>query len=175
MANTSNVKAFTILNQLSPSYASSSVLVSLGAVGTIAAGTPAKASDGVAATTWYGSVIPMIDGDGTTAQRFAGIAQSTSTDTVAAAGSVNLYLPYPGIMYAGQAKTSTTFDTQAEVDAAFGKGVFFDLTATVWSVDVAATAAQVNCVIIVGGDFRTTTVNFNYKASGTFLNSSISA
>ena len=170
-----NVKAFTILNQLSPNYATASVLVSAGAVGTIAAGTPTKAGSGVAAATWFGASVPMVDADGTTAQRFTGIAASTSTDTVAADGSVDLYLPYPGILYAGKAKTTSTFDTQAEVTAAFGKGVFFDLTTAVWTVDVAATAAQVNCVIITGGDYRTNTVYFNYKASGTFLHSSISA
>lgn len=175
MANTSNVKNITILNQLSPSYSVSSVLVSAGAVGTIAAGTPTKMAMTVSSATWYGDVIPMIDADGTTAQRFAGVAQSTSTDTASAAGSVNLYLPYPGVLYAALAKTSTTFDTQAEVDAAFGKGVFFDLTSSVWTVDVGATPAQVNCVIITGGDYRTATVNFNYKQSGTFLGSSISA
>lgn len=172
---TTNVKDIIILNQLSPNYSVESVLVSAGAVGTIVAGSPTKASMAVNASTWYGDVIPMVDGNGTTAQRFTGIAQSTSTDTVAAAGSVDIYLPYPGILYAGKALLSTTFDTQAEVTAAFGKGVFFDLTAGVWTVDVAATAAQVNCVIITGGDYRTQTVYFNYKNSGTFLGSSISA
>ena len=172
---TTNVKDIIILNQLSPNYAVASVLVSAGAVGTIVAGSPTKAATVVSAATWYGDVIPMVDADGTTAQRFGGIAASTSTDTVAAAGAVDLYLPYPGIMYAGKALLSTTFDTQAEVTANFGKGVFFDLTAAVWTVDVAATAAAVNCLIIVGGDYRTQTVWFNYKANGTFLNHCISA
>jgi len=170
-----NVKQITILNQLSPNYATSGAIVAAGGVSTIEAGTPTKATDAVNSSPWTGAVVPMVDGDGTTAQRFTGIAKSTSTDTAAAAGTVDLYLPYPGILYAGKAKTASTFDTQAEVDANFGKGVFFDLTSTVWTVDVAATAAQVNCLIIVGGDYRTQTVYFNYKNSGTFLGSSISA
>jgi hypothetical protein len=172
---TTNVKQIEILNQLSPSYSTTGAIVASGGVSTIAAGTPTKAADAVNAGPWTGAVVPMVDGDGTTAQRFTGVAKSTSTDTASAAGTVDLYLPYPGILYAANAKTASTFDTQAEVDANFGKGVFFDLTSTVWTVDVAASAAQANCVIIVGGDFRTQKVYFNYKNSGTFLGSSISA
>lgn len=170
-----NFKQIQILNELSPAYAVSGAIVAAGGVSTIEAGTPTKAADAVSAGPWTGAVVPMVDGNGTTAQRFTGIAKSTSTDTASVAGTVDLYLPLPGLFYSAFAKTSTTFDTQAEVDANFGKGVFFDLTSTTWTVDVAATAAQVNCVIITGGDYRTATVYFNYKTSGTFLNSSISA
>jgi len=165
--------AIKILNQLSPSYSVSSVLVAAGGVGTIVNGTPTKSADAVTAAT--GAIVPMVDGDGTTAQRFTGVAKSTSTDTAAAAGSVDVWLPLPGLFYSAKAKTASTFDTQAEVTALFGKSVFFDLTTAVWTVDVAATAAQVNCVIIVGGDFRTQEVYFNYKNSGTILGNSISA
>lgn len=167
--------AIKILNQLSPSYSVSSVLVAAGGVSTIVNGTPTKAADAVNAGPWTGAVVPMVDGDGTTAQRFTGIAKSTSTDTASVAGSVDVWLPLPGLMYSAKAKTASTFDTQAEVTAAFGKGVFFDLTSTVWTVDVAATAAQANSVIITGGDYQTQTVYFYYKPSGTFLGSSISA
>ena len=168
-------KQIQILNQLSPVYSSTGALVAAGGVSTIVSGTPTKAADAVNAGPWTGAVVPMVDADGTTAQRFTGIAKSTSTDTASVAGAVDLYIPYPGLVYSAKAKTASTFDTQAEVTAAFGKGVFFDLTTTVWSVDVAATAAQANALIIVGGDFQTQTVHFYYKPSGTFLGSSISA
>lgn len=170
-----NLQPITILNQQTASNSVSSVLVAAGGVSTIAVGTPTKAADAVNAGTWTGAVVPMVDGDGTTTQRFTGIAKSTSTDTAAAAGSVDVWLPLPGYIYAAKAKTASTFDTQAEVTANFGKGVFFDLTSTVWTVDVAATAAQANCVIITGGDFQSQTVFFSYKPSGTFMGSSISA
>ena len=169
------MKQITILNQLSPEYRLSGVNVAAGAVSTIAAGTPTKAADAVNASPWTGVIAPMVDGDGTTTQRFTGIAKSTSTDTASTAGSVDIWLPYPGILYAAKAKTASTFDTATEVAANFGKGVFFDLTSSTWTVDVAASAAQANCVIIVGGDHLTQTVYFNYKPSGTFLGSSISA
>ena len=164
-----------ILNQLSPSYMKEGAIVGGGTANSIAVGTPTKASDAVTSAVWAGGVQIMVDADGTTAQRFTGIATSTSTDTASASGVVNLYLPYPGILYAAKAKTATAADTQAEVDGLFGKGVFFDLTTAVWTVDTAASAAQANCVMIVGGDPNTSTIYFNYKASGTFLNGSISA
>lgn len=165
-----------VLNQLSPSYVTEGVVVpGVTSANKIAVGTPTKAVDAVNASVWHGAVTPMVDGDGTTAHRFTGVAISTSTETASASGTVNLYLPYPGVQYAAKALLSTTFDTAAEVAANFGKGVFFDLTAGVWTVDVAATASQVNCVIITGGDYNTQTVNFYYKPSGTFLGSSISA
>lgn len=170
-----NVQDINVVNQLAPEYVRSGVIVAAGGASTIVAGSPTKMVDAVASATWTGAIVPMVDGDGTTDQRFSGIAYSTSTDTASAAGTVDVVLPYPGLLYAAKAKTASTFDTQAEVDANFGKGVFFDLTSAKWTVDVAATAAQKNCVMIVGGDYRTNTVYFNYKASGSVINFSISA
>lgn len=164
-----------ILNQLSPAYSTTGALVAAGGVSTIVAGTPTKSADAFNAAN-TGAVVPMVDADGTTAHMFTGIAKSTSTDTAAVAGSVDVYLPYPGLIYSAKAKTSTTFDTQAEVTAAYQKCVFFDLTSTVWTVDVAATQdKKVNCVVIVGGDFQTQTVYFYYAPKGTMLSYGISA
>lgn len=157
-----------ILNETDPRFAIPGILVASGAVSTIAAGTPTKAADAAAAS-WTGAVVPMVDGDGAIGQRFTGIAKSTSTDTVAAAGSVTLWLPLPGYVYACKAKTASTADTAAEVTALFGKRVVFDLTSSLWSVDAAAADALINCVTIVGGDFRTTTLWFTYKDGGTVL------
>jgi len=162
-----NSKDITILNETDPRFAIPNVLVAAGGVSTINAGTPTKSADAAGAAT--GAVVPMVDTDGTIAQKFAGIAKSTSTDTASAAGSVTLWLPLPGYVYAAKAKTSTTFDTQAEVTAAFQKHVIFDLTSTLWTVDVGATDALVNCVTIVGGDFQTQTVYFTYKNAGTII------
>lgn len=166
-------KTFKLLSQLSPEF-SNSALVAAGAVGTIAAGTPAECTDAAAAS-WTGAVNIMADGEGNTSQRFAGIAKSTSTDTVAAAGSVDLWMPLPGIIYSGFAKTSSTADTAAEITALFSKRVVFDLTSSNWTVDAAATDAVANCVVITGGNPATATLNFAYRSCGTYLNFAISA
>lgn len=163
-----------ILNEIDERFAIPNVLVAAGGAATIAAGTPTKAADATAAS-WTGAVIPMVDGDGkttnadTSAQAFTGIAKSTSTDTASAAGAVTLWMPLPGLVYACKAKTASTADTAAEVTALFGKRVVFDLTSTVWYIDAAAADAAVNMVTIVGGDFRTQTLYFIYKQTGTVL------
>lgn len=166
--------SITIINQASPEF-SVSALVAAGGVETIARNTPTMGADAAAASPWTGAVVPMADGDGTTSERFTGIAKSTSTDTASAAGSVDLWLPLPGYVYACKAKTASTADTATEITALFGKRVVFDLTGGVWTVDAAAADAVVNCVTIVGGDYNTQTLWFTYRQSGTMLNFTISA
>ncbi len=111
----------------------------------------------------------MADGNGTTAVRFTGIAKSTSTDTAAAAGTVNLWIPTPGLIYQGYAKSAAAADTATEIAVLYGKAVFFDLTTGDWTVDTGATEAGINCVVIVGGDPNTSQVNFFYKNAGTSI------
>ncbi len=158
-----------ILNEADLRFATNpDVIVASGAVATIASGTPTKHADAAAAS-WTGAVVPMIDGDGAVGQRFTGIAKSTSTDTVAAAGVVTLWLPLPGYVYACKSKDPASADTAAEVNALFGKRVVFDLTSSLWSVDAGAADALINCVTIIGGDFRTSTLYFTYNTNGTLI------
>lgn len=135
-------------------------LVAAGAIQSINRGEPVKGADAAAASPWTGAVAIMVDGDGTTSQRFAGIAKSDSSDTVAAAGSVDLWLPLPGLIYRGKAKTASTANTQALITALMYKRVVFDLTAAKWTVDAAAADASVNGVVIVGGEYQTSTLYF---------------
>lgn len=146
-----------------------------GVASAIASGTPTKTVDAAAASPYLGTTAPMVDGDGSTAQRFTGIAKSDSTDTVAAAGTVILWLPLPGVIYSAKVKTATGADTQAEVDALRGKRVVFDLTASVWTLDTAAADAVANCVVILDGDYTTQRMQFFYANHGSFMNFSISA
>lgn len=164
-----------ILNETDPRFSTQPSLVASGGVSTIAAGTPTKGADAAAASPWTGAVVPMVDGDGTTSQRFTGIAKSTSTDTASTAGSVVLWLPLPGYVYAAKAKTASTADTAAEVQALYGKRVVFDLTSSFWSVDAAAADAVVNNVVIIGGDYQTQTLYFAYNNKGTVIGFCISA
>lgn len=117
--------------------------VASGAAATVARGTPTKESSHAVAI--------MADGEGTTSERFSGIAKSTSTDTAAAAGTVQVWFPFPGIIYSGKPKTAGLVNTQAKIDALMGDRVVFDLTSTDWTVDVAAGDAIGNAVVIVGG------------------------
>lgn len=163
-----NRYGFKIDKGLSQSWATQYVVASGGAA-TIAAGSPTKCvtADGSVA----GAVIPMVDGDGlVTAERFTGLAKSTSTDTASAAGVVDTWAPVSGMLYRGSPKVAGSVDTQAEINALMGKKVLFDLTSSVWTVDTAATDALVNCVVIVGGIPASDEVLFIYSSKGTIFN-----
>lgn len=155
----------TIVSELNPKFALTGVLVAAGGVSTIEQGTPTKSADAAGSIT--GAIVPMVDGDGTIAQKFSGIAKNDSTDTAAAAGVVTVWLPLPGIVYAAKCLT-TSANTAAKLLALFQKHVVFDLTTT-WTVDAAATDALVSCVTIIGGEYQTNTVYFTYKDAGTIL------
>lgn len=158
-----------ILNETDPRFSTQPSLVAAGGVATIQAGTPTKGADATAASPWTGAVVPMVDADGTTSQRFTGIAKNTSTDTAAAAGAVTLWLPLPGYVYAAKSKSAASANTAVLVQALFGKRVIFDLTSSLWTVDAAAADAAANMLVIVGGDFNTNTLYFTYKYTGTLL------
>lgn len=149
--------------------------VASGGAATIPAGTPVKGTDAAAASPWLGVVVPMVDGDGSTAQRFIGVSKSDSTDTAAAAGVVVTWMPLPGLIYEAKAKTASNANTAALIEALKGKRVVFDLTASVWTIDTAAADAVANCVVCVGGEYQTQVIQFMYASHGTWLNFSISA
>jgi len=168
-------KSFTIISQQTAEMATIAT-ATLGVVGAITAGAPTRGVDATAANPWFGSVTVMTDGQGTTSQRFTGIAKGNSNETVSATGTVELYEPFPGIVYNGFTKASTSADTAAEIIALRGKRVVFDLTTGDWTVDAAAADAQVNCVTLLGtGNPTLATLNFVYKPSGTYLDYAVSA
>lgn len=143
-------------------------LVAAGAAATINPGTPTKFSSA-------GAIVPMVDANGTTSERFTGIAKTTSTDTAAAAGEVYTFIPLPGIIYAAKAKSAAAADTQAEIDALRGARLVFDLTGTVgpgltgtWTIDTAAGDGANNCLTITGGEYQTSTLYFVYSQRGVF-------
>lgn len=143
-------------------------LVAAGAVATIQPGTPTKFSSA-------GAIVPMVDADGTTSQRFTGIAKGPSTDSATVAGEVTVFIPIPGLLYAASAKSATAANTQAKIDALKGARLVFDLTGTVgqgltgqWTIDTAAGDGSNNCVVIIGGEYQTNTLYFMYSQRGVF-------
>ncbi len=169
---TADRPGFTIDKGLNSTFEATWVVAS-GAVATIGSGSPTKCT--AADASIVGAIVPMADGDGSvTAMRFTGIAKTISTDTAAAAGTVDTWYPIPGLIYRGGCKTSTTMNTQAKINALMGARVVFDLTGTTWTVDAAATDALVNCVAIVGGLPQTNECLFVYSPKGTICDTSTS-
>ncbi len=65
----------------------------------------------------------------------AGIAASTSTNTAAAAGTVEVYDDTPGQTYLIAPKTAASWDTQAEYNALVGARVTLDLTSGSYTIN----------------------------------------
>ena len=98
-------------------------------------------------------VIPFADGDpviGTTTQ-VIGIAKSDSTHTATADGSIDVYMPLPGVVYGVKALTAAGVDTQSELNALVGDRVVLDLTSSTYTIDAAAADGATKGVQIVGG------------------------
>ncbi len=132
--------------------------VASGAAASIAEGTP------VIMTTIGSSQYAKaaVDADPTIGTDYVlGIAAKASTDTAAAAGTVDVYVPLPGVVYRGKAKSSTAADTLAEIQALAYKRVIWDLTSDVWTVDTAAADGATNGIILTGtGDPSNNEVDF---------------
>lgn len=138
-------------------------IVSSGAVATIDIGVPTF-------ITTVGAVVPGTDGLGTTSDRFAGLAATVSTDTVAAAGEVFVYAPLPGIIYTGSPKSATAANTAAKIAALKGKRVVLDLTTGTWTVDSAAADSASNAICLTGeGDANVGVLDFVVMATGSYL------
>lgn len=145
-------KRFGIVNPASEAFSYKRAVAS-GAAASIDRGAPTKESSTAVAI--------MADGEGTTAEQFSGLAKSVSTDTVGAAGTVQLYLPLPGLIYVGSPKVAAAANTEAEILALCGKRIVLDLTSTDWTVDTAAVDGIGNSVVIVGGNANEDKVYFS--------------
>ena len=166
MANTTN--DIKILEPTTPKFSVKSI-VTLGTTASIDPGVPTFRYDASGAS-WTGAVRVGTDGEGTTSQAFTGIAKSTSTETTGVAGSVYTWIPFPGMVYSGQALTWATYaSTQALIDGLVWKRVYFDLSATRWTVDTQQTDAVTSALVIVGGDYRSGAIYFTVKHTCTAL------
>lgn len=117
-------------------------------------------------------VIPLVDADltiGTDTQLVSMNCASDSTHTSTADGSIQAYLPLPGIIYRAKAKTSGNFDTQSEINALVGDRVIIDLTGIIYTIDESAGDGATNAFYIVGGDPASAEVWFTVRADATFL------
>lgn len=135
---------------------------------TINPGEPVMFNSGIANTNDY--VIALTDGKplvGT--DYFVGIAASTSTHTSSADGYVDVYQPISGAVYRAKAKSTTAADTQSEVDDLVGKHTLFDLTASTYTIDTAASDDINNGLLIVGGNPSNNEVDFQINPRATYL------
>ncbi len=140
-------------------------IVASGQTDLIDAGEPAKTNDD------EGEVILLVDADLTlgTDKLMTGIAANDSTETATASGYSDQYVPLPDIKWEIKAKTSTTADTQSEIDALTGHMVIIDLTSSVFTMDAGASTGSNNAFVLLGGDPTRATVHFRIRADASHL------
>lgn len=110
-------------------------------------------------------VIPLADGEpviGTTTQ-VMGVAKSDSTHTASVDGTIDVYMPLPGVVYAAKAKTAADVDTQSELNALVNDRVVLDLTSSSYTVDASAADGATKGIQIVGGDPARSVVYFTIR------------
>lgn len=108
-----------------------------------------------------------------TATAIVGLVASTGTQTAAADGTVDVYMPLPGIIYQGFPSTDANVDTASELNALVGDRVAIEISATTdagnWTIDENAGESQTNPYLIVGGDPTVPVVNFMIRNGATYL------
>lgn len=76
----------------------------------------------------------------------AGLAASTSTETLTAAGVVDVFVNMPGMTYVGKPDTAATWNTQAKYDLLVGARVYLSTTSTgaqtILAADTTTTSLQ---------------------------------
>lgn len=116
--------------------------VASGAAASINAGEPVTKALGGVAVSAMTTNKPVVATD-----FLAGIAATTSTDTVAAAGTVQVMKLTNGISFLISPKVAASWDTQAEYDALVGARVLIDLTTSSYTI-LATDGATNGCVIM---------------------------
>ena len=126
----------------------------------IKAGEPAKQN-----ATADENVILLADADLTIAtdQPMSGVAAADSTETAAAAGYSDQYVPLPDIKWEMKEKTASLANTQAKIDALLGSLFLIDLTSSVFTMDSASATASTAAFLIVGGDPNRSTFHFRIR------------
>ena len=99
-----------------------------------------------------------------------GIAASNSTETSTADGTVNVYMPLPGVVYRCNAHTVGNIDTTAELLALNFDCVTFDLTSTTFTVNEdEGSDENAHGLRIVGGNITAGTIDFTINPRCTIL------
>ena len=112
-------------------------------------------------------VLPLATGDpeiGT--DRMVGIAASDSTQTASVDGTVEVYIPVPGVTtLRAKAHTAANINTEAKILALLNDSVTFDLTSSVYTINEnEGDDVAVHGLILVDGDATEGTLDFMIKS-----------
>lgn len=145
--------------------------VAAGAASSIQPGEPVVATPGTATVALAADATPSVGTD-----YLIGIAANDSTDTVGAAGTVDVYVLRGGEVLSMKAKVAANADTLAEIKAIANDFLLMDLTSTNWTLDTAAGHAIAGGLIATGeGEPENSRVYVRVRAAATFVGSDIAA
>lgn len=141
--------------------------VAAGTTLAILAGEPVKRTAGTP------EVVLGVDGDfSIDTDEWVGIAQSDSTETTSAAGTVEVYVLDGGEVLRCRAKATSDVDTAAKLLAIANDNLVFDLTGSTWTIDVGAGTSALNGMTATGsGDVVDGLVDVRVKARATMVGS----
>lgn len=99
-----------------------------------------------------------------------GITKSDSTETSTADGTVDVYMPLPGVVYRGNAHTPANIDTEAKALALWFDTVTFDLTGTTFTVNEnEGSDENVHGLRMIDFDVDKGTIDFIIKTNVTIM------
>ena len=132
-----------ILDYINPVSAVGSVICNVAAGATqINPGEPVVRAQGAVSVTAMATNKPVVKTD-----FVVGIAETTSTQTASAAGTVQVKPLLPGQIYLITPNVAATWNTQAKYDALVGKRVLIDLTANLYTI-LANDSSTSGCIIM---------------------------
>lgn len=145
--------------------------VASGADNSISPGEPVVATPGTATVALAADATPAVGTD-----YLIGIATTESTDTTAAAGTVDVYVFQGGEVISAKTKLAASSDTLAEIKALANDFLLFDLTSGVWTVDAAAGHGIAGGLIATGeGEPENSRIYLRVRAAATYVGSDIAA
>jgi len=132
----------------------------------IKAGEPVKLK---AAGSPYAIPLATLDLTIGTDTAMVGIAASDSSHTATADGTIDVYMPLPGTVWACKATTVANIDTQAKLNALVGDRVVVTLASSTYTIDENAGDGVNNAFYILGGVPETGEIYFSIRADATVL------
>lgn len=145
--------------------------VASGALTSILAGEPVVATAGTATVALAADGTPVVGTD-----YLIGIAKSDSTDTVAAAGTVEVYVLNGGEILSLRSLTAAASDTLTEIRALANDHRVFDLTSAAWRLDTTAAHVVSGGLICTGeGEPENSRMYAMVRSAATQVGSDIAA
>jgi len=145
--------------------------VAAGAANSISPGEPVVGTPGTATVALAADATPVVGTD-----YLIGVATSESTDTVGAAGVVDVYVFQGGEIISMKSKAAGSADTAAEILAIENDFLLMDLTSEVFTVDVATGHAISGGLRATGqGEPENSRVYLAVRSAATLTGSDIAA